>query len=70
MAANGGCMPSTCRRGGGLVNRLTGERSAERRRIRELEAELQRKDKALAETAALLVLRKKAQAIWGEAAVE
>ena len=48
----------------------SGERAAERRRIRELEAELRRKDQALAETAALLVLRKKAQAIWGEAAAE
>ena len=34
-------------------------------RIKKLESELRRKDKALAETAALLVLRKKAQAIWG-----
>lgn len=31
-----------------------------------LEKELRRKDKALAETAALLVLKKKAQAIWGD----
>lgn len=31
-----------------------------------LEKELRRKDKALAEAAALLVLKKKAQAIWGE----
>jgi transposase-like protein len=38
-----------------------------RQRIKALESELARKDKALAETAALLVLRKKAQAIWGEA---
>lgn len=38
---------------------------AEARRIRELERELQRKEKALAETAALLVLQKKVQAIWG-----
>ncbi len=38
----------------------------ERKRIRELEKELSRKEKALAETAALLVLRKKAAAIWGE----
>ena len=35
------------------------------RRIRELEGELRRKEKALAETAALLVLKKKARAIWG-----
>ena len=33
-------------------------------RIRELERELLRKDKALAETAALLVLRKKLNALW------
>ena len=32
----------------------------------QLRKELQRKDAALAETAALLVLRKKLQAIWGE----
>jgi hypothetical protein len=37
---------------------------AETKRINELEKELRRKDKALAETAALLVLKKKAQAIW------
>ena len=35
------------------------------KRIKALERELNRKEKALAETAALLVLRKKAQAIWG-----
>lgn len=39
---------------------------ADEKRIKELERELGRKEKALAETAALLVLRKKAQAIWGE----
>jgi transposase len=38
----------------------------EAKKIRELKRELERKDKALAETAALLVLKKKAQAIWGE----
>ena len=38
----------------------------ERARVRELEKQLRRKEKALAETAALLVLRKKAEAIWGE----
>ncbi len=40
--------------------------AAEAQRIRQLERELLRKDKALAETAALLVLKKKAQAIWGD----
>jgi transposase-like protein len=39
---------------------------AERKRFKALERELERKNKALAETAALLVLRKKAAAIWGE----
>ena len=38
----------------------------DRKRIRELERDLSRKEKALAETAALLVLRKKAEAIWGK----
>ena len=42
-------------------------RSLDVKRIRALEKELTRKDKALAETAALLVLKKKAQAIWGDA---
>ena len=41
-------------------------RSADARRIHELERELRRKDAALAETAALLVLKKKVQAIWGD----
>jgi hypothetical protein len=40
--------------------------SAEARRVRELERELLRKDKALAETAALLVLKKKVQEYWGD----
>ena len=34
--------------------------------LKKLEKELQRKEKALAEAAALLVLSKKANAIWGE----
>ena len=38
--------------------------------IKELERELKRKDKALAETAALLVLSKKLSAIYGEGADE
>jgi hypothetical protein len=41
--------------------------SIEARRVRDLERELARKEKALAEAAALLVLKKKAQAIWGDA---
>ena len=35
------------------------------KKIKELERELHRKDKALAETTALLVLKKKADLIWG-----
>ena len=42
------------------------KRSVQTRRIKELEKELRRKDKALAETAALLVLQKKLQTIWGD----
>ena len=38
----------------------------DRLRMRKLEKELRRKERALAEAAALLVLRKKAEAIWGE----
>ena len=34
--------------------------------VKQLSKELRRKDAALAETAALLVLRKKAQAVWGD----
>ena len=37
----------------------------EKKRVKDLERELARKDRALAETAALLVLRKKVSAIWG-----
>lgn len=58
-----------------FINGATSEQSAskgttelhkERKRVKELERELRRKEKALAETAALLVLRKKANAIWGK----
>lgn len=42
----------------------------DKRRIKDLERELKRKDKALAETAALLVLSKKVGAIFGEGADE
>lgn len=46
--------------------KLNESRKSERRRVKELEADLRRKDRALAETAALLVLSKKVAAIWGE----
>ena len=39
---------------------------AQRHRIKELEREVRRKDKALAEVTALLVLKKKLEAIWGD----
>ena len=52
---------------------LRGERREWRKhkvRVRELEKELRRKEKALAEAAALLILEKKAQAIWGDGGEE
>ena len=42
------------------------ESATDAKHIRQLERELARKDKALAEAAALLVLQKKVQAIWGD----
>jgi len=42
------------------------EQRRDLRRIQELERELRRKEAALAETAALLVLKKKVQEIWGD----
>ena len=45
---------------------FTIEAKKDKKQINKLEKELRRKEKALAETAALLVLRKKANAIWGE----
>jgi len=38
----------------------------EKSRINELEKDLKKKEKALAEVTALLVMKKKAQAIWGD----
>ena len=46
--------------------RLGHAAKAEKKRVKELERELARKEKALAEAAALLILRKKASAIWGD----
>ena len=42
------------------------EETEQKKRNKALEKELLRKERALAETAALLTLRKKAQAIWGD----
>lgn len=49
-----------------LQQQQTSSRKEDRRKIKKLESEVRRKDKALAETAALLVLSKKSQAIWGD----
>ncbi len=49
----------------GPSREATRDRAEDRRQIQDLRRELHRKDKALAETAALLVLQKKARAIWG-----
>jgi transposase-like protein len=49
-----------------LRGRKASAKSAESKRIKELERELRRKERALAEAAALLVLRKKAGALWGD----
>jgi transposase-like protein len=49
-----------------LRGRKTTGKSGEAKRVKELERELRRKEKALAEAAALLVLRKKAEALWGD----
>ncbi len=49
-----------------LESQKTSQQKKDQQKIKKLEAELRRKEKALAETAALLVLSKKCQAIWGE----
>ena len=46
--------------------RLNRELKDSQNEVKKLERELQRKEKALAEAAALLVLSKKANAIWGD----
>jgi len=53
--------------GSGLTAASRTERAQDKKKIKDLEKELQRKDRALAETAALLVLKKKADLIWGSA---
>lgn len=56
---------------GNMTNRdqekvTAAESRADKKRIKELEKELRRKDKALAEAAAILVLRKKLNVLWEE----
>ncbi len=41
------------------------KKSPESKRVKELEREVRRKDRALAEASALLILKKKAELIWG-----
>lgn len=48
------------------IRRIKQSAREHKKRIKALERSLREKEKALAETAALLVLRKKAEAIWGE----
>jgi transposase len=50
----------------GFSKKNAKQKKADAKRIRALEKEINRKDKALAETAALLVLKKKVQEIWGD----
>lgn len=47
------------------ARQIARETKDDRKRIQQLERELMRKEKALAEAAALTILRKKADAIWG-----
>ena len=49
-----------------LTKQLNQELKEERKRSKTLEKDLLKKEKALAEAAAILLLRKKAQAIWGD----
>ena len=49
-----------------VANKLKASQKDDKKRIKHLERELKRKEKALAEVAALLVLQKKVQAIWGD----
>lgn len=58
MQANGGVAEE--------ASKLSKESKDKDKEIKRLSNELKRKDEALAETAALIVLRKKAQAIWGD----
>lgn len=48
------------------AKQLNTQLKEEKQRAKALEKDLQKKEKALAEAAALLLLRKKAQAIWGD----
>jgi transposase-like protein len=47
-------------------SQLAQQQRDDKKRIKELERDLLRKEKALAEAAALLILQKKVRAIWGD----
>ena len=49
-----------------VVDQAKADKKLLEKKAKSLEKELRRKDKALAEASALLVLKKKAQAIWGD----
>ena len=49
-----------------LVQMLRRGQKEDKKELKRLEKELRRKEKALAEAAALLVLKKKADALWGD----
>ena len=70
IASKIGCTGETLRKWVRQGERDSGVRpgatTADQQRIKELERELLRKDRALAETAALLVLSKKVQAIFNK----
>ena len=50
----------------GKVNKEKETIRKQKKQIKKLEKELNRKEKALAEMAALIVLKKKAEALWGD----
>ena len=59
------CIDANERTGVAIKTRSVSQKR-DKQRIKQLEKELRRKEKALAETAALLVLRKKYNALWGQ----
>ena len=59
-------IPELAEEEGILEGTLYNWRKAVRERLKTLERELKKKEKALAETAVLLVLSKIAEVIWGE----
>lgn len=55
---------------GSVSGKSNGRKDERDQRIRELEKDLSRKDKALAEASALLILQKKVNLIWGSKSEE